>query len=194
MRGHGVHEVGDYVLSTRAFSTRLGGDQTDRVRTRGRVMSVPAAGAWSSTFSVDTVPAELLDSDAAYGKVAVLREARGVTETASFQVTDTADDAAIVACANATAAAAACHSLSSGNGRVSLGLALPADSDARIVADVRHRNAGSSVRQVWEGVRIHLAADTVVDGRHVAVCAGALEQLPRGAHPARRDRRRVRPR
>jgi hypothetical protein len=51
---------------------------------------------------------------------------------------------------------------------------LPGGHDARIVAEVRDRNAGSSVRQAWEGVRIHLAADTTVDGRHVAVCTGAL--------------------
>jgi len=174
MRGHGVHEVGERVVSTRAFTTRLGGDQAGRVRTRGRVMSVPAAGEWSSSFNVHTLPADLLDPDAAYGKVAVLREARGVTEVASFQVADTADDAAIVACANATAAAAACYSLASGTASVPLALALPGGHDARIVADVRHRVAGSSVRQMWEGVRIHLADDTAVNGRHVAVCTGAL--------------------
>jgi hypothetical protein len=137
-------------------------------------MSVPAAGAWSSTFGLDTVPADLLDSDAAYGKVAVLREALGATEVASFQVADTTDDAAIAACANATAAAVACHSLASGTGRVSLVLSLPGGHHARIAAEVRHRNTGSSVRQVWEAVRIHLTDDTAVDGRHVAVCTGAL--------------------
>ena len=137
-------------------------------------MSVPAAGAWSSGFTPDTVPVELLDVDAAYGKVAVMREALDVTETASFQVAEIAGDAAIAACANATAAAVACHSRASGTGRVSLRLVLPGGHDARIVAEVRHRNAGSSVRQTWEGVRIHLAADTTVDGRHVAVCTGAL--------------------
>ena len=59
----------------------------------------------------------------------------GQTNSASFQVTDTADDAAIAACANATAAAVACHSLARGTGRVSLALALPGGHDARNRAD-----------------------------------------------------------
>jgi len=144
------------------------------VRTRGRVVCLPVVGDWSSGFAPEALPAELLGTDAAYGKVALLGPAVGVSETASFQLSDTPGDAAIAACSNATAAAVACHTLASGAGRASLHLALPGGYDTTIVADVRHRNTGSSVRQTWQAVRVELATDAEVDGRHVAVCTGAL--------------------
>ena len=174
MRGQSAHEVEDRVASTRAFSTRLVGDHPDHVRTRGRVVCLPVVGDWSSGFAPEALPAELLGTDAAYGKVALLGPAVGVSETASFQLSDTPGDAAIAACSNATAAAVACHTLASGAGRASLHLALPGGHDTTIVADVRHRNTGSSVRQTWQAVRVELATDAEVDGRHVAVCTGAL--------------------
>jgi hypothetical protein len=174
MRGHEVHDVSGRVTFARAFTTRLLGDDTERVRTRGRVVRIPAGGTWSSGFAPEAVPVAVLDADAAHGKVAVLREASDVTETASFQLADDADDADIAACSNATAAAVACHSAERGMGRVALRLVLPRGHDARIVAEVRHGSASSSVQQTWHGVRVHLTVDTVVDGRHVAACTGAL--------------------
>ena len=174
MRGTSGHGVGERVGSMRAFTTRLADDHDGRIRTRGRVVCLPVEGAWSSSFAAETGSADLLDVDAAYGKVAVLRLIDAAVETASFQLADTPGDAAIAACSNASAAAVAWHAHSSGIDRVSLRLALPEAHDARIVAEVRHRSTGWSVRQTWRGVRVHLADDAEIDGRHVALCTGAL--------------------
>ena len=171
MRGQVREQIDDRVSWVRAFSTRRAGDPVERVRTRGQLLGCPADDPWPTGFASGAVTAGDFVDDAAYGKLAVLRE--GAAETASVQLADMLSEGEIAACSNATAAAVAWHAVTTGSLPVSLSLALPG-ARVSLSAEVRERGRSSSVRQAWHGVHVELTEDTEVDGRRVAVCTGSL--------------------
>jgi hypothetical protein len=163
-------------VETRAFTTRQVADAAGFVRTRGVVVRTLRELARVLAANPVVGAHEL---EAASGKVAVLRDHGGL-HVRVHQLADARSD--VVACSNATAAASAAFS---GNGSLSFALALP--SGQTITVDTHTSALASGERavvQTWHDVRVEVADLGMVDGRRVAVCAGALnDYVLVGARP-----------
>jgi hypothetical protein len=108
--------------------------------------------------------------EAAKEKV-TLGNARG--DTAVFQADRATGSAALCACGNATAAAAATLALHRGRRQVRQRLQLP-DGPIDVVSDVTGTHKGSwRVRQSWADIRVTVRQATLL-GRRLAVCTGSF--------------------
>ncbi|HEY8156150.1 MAG TPA: hypothetical protein VII72_18615 [Myxococcota bacterium] len=116
--------------------------------------------------------------DCARGKVAAIARRGSRAEVACYQVSDSRSDANLIACCNATAAAAAFEAERSGLRWLSLRVGLPGRNRVRVESWVGSQRAGGErpVGQIWHGVPLALRAETDAGGRHLAVCMSPLNR------------------
>jgi len=175
-RAVGSHhdEPGPSAGVSHSFRTRQSDDACDVIRTFGTIVQAPPG------------PLRFHDDDAlrcvhpnpppncARGKVVAYSQNAQKCDVACFQVGDCHATARLAACCNGTAAAAADFAALTNAPRVAMQVKLPGRHVVRVDARIR-RAAGSTtavVGQCWNHVPFSISAESEVDGRRYAVCAG----------------------
>ncbi len=168
------------------FRTRQLGDGPHVVRTSGTVVR-SATGLLRLPFE-DAIRHAETDPppDCARGKVAIVAQSAGELGAVCYQVSDCRTQAHVVACCNATAAAAAALGADADVGEhLTLAVTLPRVHPIRVEARVSHPHRTSAdtdfasirrrtVEQRWREVPFAIHAQARIDGRSCVVCASPL--------------------
>lgn len=151
----------------RSFRTRQVDDPPGFVRTYGAFVDARehdlVADDWAAAVerARSDVPA-----DCARGKLAVIGCDNDQFSICAHQLADDGSDGDVVACSNATAAAAAALAESTGTARVDGQLDLPDGHHARFTATIGTDPAGVvHADQRWSGIQCAFDDEIVVDGR-----------------------------
>jgi hypothetical protein len=153
----------------RTFRTRQPGDPDGRVRTCGTVVTAGSDPRPPRTVAL-RLAQPLPAPDSAYGKVAIVAG----DDAAVYQLSDCHTRARLVACGNATAAAAACEAERLGAEHVALRVALPRRRRIRVEARVEARGDRAAVAQTWHDVPFSLQGEWQVGGRRSVLCVSPL--------------------
>lgn len=170
---HPTKTVGADVSTARAFRTRQVDDPTDFVRTFGAFV-LSGDGELSPDDWVAAVERARMDvpPDCARGKLAVVARAGDRWLVQAHQLADDGTDGDVVACSNATAAAAAVVAEA---GEAALMLELADGHHASVSASVADA-AENAVRvdQRWSGIPCAFEPEALADGRACIRVVGAL--------------------
>jgi hypothetical protein len=160
----------------RAFRTRQVADPADFVRTYGALVLTDGCRLSSDDWVAAVERARMdVPADCARGKLAIVGRAGDDWSIQAHQLADGGTGGDVVACSNATAAAAGLIAETVGGTETHLVLELP-DGHQTIVAATVAPNlaAGYRVDQRWTDIRCAFEPETLVDGRRCIRVVGAL--------------------
>jgi hypothetical protein len=163
--------VSSEVVAT-AFRTFQASRRPELLRSCGTILESAGAVAVPELLRLAVPDAS---ETCARGKLALVARRGSRAELACYQLSDSRSEASLIACCNATAAAAAGQADRARLGLISLRVALPEAARLRVESWVGAPRHGGHrpVGQVWHGVRLALH-EIHAGSRHVVVCTGAL--------------------
>ena len=159
------------------FRTFQAGRRPELVRSCGSIVH-RADGAKVSLPDVLRHALPDLLQDCARGKVAAVARRGSRAEVVCYQLSDSRSQASLIACCNATAAAAAFEAERSGLRWLSLRVALPGRTHVRVESWVgsRRANGARPVGQIWHAVPLAVREGVQTEGRHLVVCTSPLNR------------------
>jgi hypothetical protein len=159
------------------FETRQMCDRPPLVRTFGKVIETEKRPLLASSKhdAIGNRPPPP-PGDCARGKVAIYSTDGDSCDVGCYQLDERRPEAALVACGNATAAAAAAYAGAVGRRELHMRVGLPGGNfafvDARV--DAGERGADMAVHQTWRDLPFSITGRSRVRGRRCALCVGPL--------------------